>query len=120
MTVSLWAWFNGNDPDNKFYWHSSQIPRTPTGTGGNLPAYFFKFNFQDKIDDLTQRGATETDQEARTAIYQEIQQLLFDEEAVIWIYWQKAFPVIAKNVGGLWPSAFTNLLWDVEKWYLTA
>jgi peptide/nickel transport system substrate-binding protein len=120
MTVSLWAWFNGNDPDDKFYWHSSQIPRTPTGTGGNLPAYFFKYNFQDKIDDLTQRGATETDQEARTAIYQEIQQLLFDEEAVIWIYWQKAFPVIAKNVGGIWPSAFTNLMWDVEKWYLTA
>jgi hypothetical protein len=39
---------------------------------------------------------------------------------VIWIYWQKAFPVIAKNVGGIWPSAFTNLMWDVEKWYLTA
>jgi peptide/nickel transport system substrate-binding protein len=120
MTASLWGWFNGNDPDDMFYWHSSQIPKTPTGTGGNLPAYFFKYNFQAQIDDLTARAATETDQEKRKELYFQIQQLLFDEEAVIWIYWSKFFPVAAKNVGGFWPSAFTNLMWDVEKWYLTA
>ena len=51
MTASLWGWFNGNDPDDMFYWHSSQVPKTPTGAGGNVPAYFFKFNFQDQIDD---------------------------------------------------------------------
>jgi peptide/nickel transport system substrate-binding protein len=119
MTASLWAWFNGNDPDNQFYWHSSQIPKTETGTGGNLPAFFFKYNFQDQIDDLTSRAAAETDQEKRKELYLQTQQLLFDEEAVIWIYWGKAFPVVAKNIGGFWPSAFTNLLWDVQNWYLT-
>jgi peptide/nickel transport system substrate-binding protein len=119
MTASLWAWFNGNDPDDMFYWHSSQIPKTPTGSGGNLPAYFFKYNFQDKIDDLTSRAAKETDQEKRKELYFQIQQLLFDEEPVIWIYWGKAFPVVAPNIGGFWPSAFNNLLWNAEQWYLT-
>jgi peptide/nickel transport system substrate-binding protein len=119
MTASLWGWFNSNDPDDMFYWHSSQVPKTPTGTGGNLPAYFFPYNFQAQIDDLTSRAAKEVDQEARKALYFQIQQLLFDEEPVIWIYWGKAFPVVAKNIGGFWPSAFTSLLWDVSKWYLT-
>jgi peptide/nickel transport system substrate-binding protein len=119
MTASFWAWYNGNDPDDQFYWNSSQIPKTPTGTGGNLPAYFFKYSFQDQIDDLTSRAAKEIDQEKRKQVYYQIQQLLFDEEPVIWIYWDKAFPVVAKNIGGFWPSAFTNLLWNAEQWYLT-
>jgi len=119
MTASLWGWFNNNDPDDMLYWHSSQVPKTPTGTGGNLPAYFFPYSFQAQIDDLTSRAAKEVDQEARKALYYQIQQLLFDEEPVVWIYWSKAFPAVAKNIGGFWPSAFTSLLWDVSKWYLT-
>jgi peptide/nickel transport system substrate-binding protein len=119
MTASLWAWYNGNDPDDQFYWNSSQIPTTPTGTGGNLPAYFFKYNFQQKIDDLTSSAAKETDQEKRKQLYFQIQQLLFDEEPVVWIYWGKAFPVVDPNIGGFWPSAFNNLLWNAEQWYLT-
>jgi peptide/nickel transport system substrate-binding protein len=119
MTASLWGWFNGNDPEDQFYWHSDYIPKNPTGTGGNLPAYFFKYNFQDQIDDLTSRAAAETDQEKRRELYYQIQQLLHDEAPVIFIYWSKAFPVVAKNVGGFWPSAFTNLLWNAEQWYLT-
>jgi ABC-type transport system substrate-binding protein len=102
-----------------FYWHSSQIPQSPTGSGGNLPAYFFPYNFQAKIDDLTSRAAAETDQAKRKELYSEIQQLLHEEEPVIFLYWGKEFDAVAKNVGGFWPSAFNNLLWNVEQWYLT-
>ena len=31
MTACLYSWYNGNDPDDMFYWHSSQIPDSPTG-----------------------------------------------------------------------------------------
>jgi peptide/nickel transport system substrate-binding protein len=119
MTACLYSWFNGNDPDNMFYWHSSQIPANPTGSGGNLPAYFFLYNFQAEIDDLSERGATETDQEARKELYFQSQELLYREAPVIFIYWNNAFPAIAKNVGGLWPSAFNRLLWNAKDWYLT-
>src|SRR5205085_4406910 len=36
MTAGGYSWFNGNDPDDRFYWNSSQIPKSPTGTGGNV------------------------------------------------------------------------------------
>jgi peptide/nickel transport system substrate-binding protein len=118
MTACLYSWFNSNDPDDVFYWHSSQIPSTPTGSGGNLPAYFFKYNFQDQIDDLTSRAAKETDQAARVELYGQIQQLLHDEVPVIFIYWSNQFPAISKNIGGVWPSAFNRLLWNANEWYL--
>jgi peptide/nickel transport system substrate-binding protein len=119
MTAALFAWQNSNDPDDMFYWHSSQIPTSPTGSGGNLPAYFFPYNFQDKIDKLTSEAAAETDQEKRKQLYWQIQELLHEEVPVIFIYWQKGFEAVDKNVGGFWPSAFTNLLWNVQDWYLT-
>jgi peptide/nickel transport system substrate-binding protein len=119
MTACLYSWFNSNDPDDVFYWHSSQVPETPTGSGGNLLAYFFPFNFQAQIDELTTQGATETDQEARKQIYFQIQQLLHDEVPAIFLYWSNQFPAIAKNVGGVWPSAFNRLLWNAHQWYLT-
>jgi peptide/nickel transport system substrate-binding protein len=118
MTACLYSWYNSNDPDDMFYWHSSQVPESPTGSGGNLPAYFFQYNFQKEIDDLTSRAAAETDQEARKALYSEIQKLLHEEAPVIFIYWAKQFEATANNIGGFWPSAFNNLLWNVEQWYL--
>lgn len=118
MTACLYAWFNGNDPDDMFYWHSSQIPDSPTGTGGNAIAYFNKFNFQDEIDELTEAGVKETDQEKRKAIYFQIQDLLHEQVPVIFISWGKAFPAIRNNIGGFWPSAFNRMLWNVQEWYL--
>ena len=120
MTACLYAWINANDPDDMFYWHSSQIPTCPVCDGGNLPAYFFPYNFQPEIDDLTERAARETDVEQRKELYFQIQELLHEEVPVIFLYWGKDFPVVARALGGVWPSAYTRLLWNVEDWYLTA
>ncbi|MEA2524454.1 MAG: peptide/nickel transport system substrate-binding protein [Thermomicrobiales bacterium] len=119
MTAGLYTWTNGNDPDDLPYWHSTQRPTCPTCSGFNTPAYFFPFNFQAEIDDLTYRAATTVDQEERKQLYWQIQELLHEELPVIFIYWSRDYPVVAKNIGGFWPSAFTNLLWNVEQWYLT-
>ncbi|MGI8475167.1 MAG: ABC transporter substrate-binding protein [Thermomicrobiales bacterium] len=118
MTAGLYSWFNGNDPDDIYYWNSSAVPKTPTGSGGNTPAFFFPFNFQQKIDDLTNRAAKEPDQEKRKPIYAEIQQLLHDEVPVIFMYWSNQYPAIAKNIGGIWPSGFNRLFWNAHEWYL--
>lgn len=118
MTACLYAWFNGNDPDDMFYWHSSQIPDSPTGSGGNALAYFHPFNFQKEIDELTESGVQETDQEKRKEIYFKIQELLHDQVPVIFISWGKSFPALRNNIGGFWPSAFNRMLWNVQDWYL--
>ena len=119
MTAGYYRWSNFNDPDDMFYWHSSQIPTSPTGPGGNLPAFFYEYNFQETIDDLTSRAAAETDQEQRKALYFQIQELLHKEVPVLFIFWDKGFAAAARNLGGFWPSAVTYLLWNVREWYVT-
>jgi peptide/nickel transport system substrate-binding protein len=118
MTACLYSWYNGNDPDDLIYWHSSQIPDSPTGSGYNAIAYFHEFNFQEEIDTLTEQAAAETDQDPRKALYWQIQELLHEQVPVIFISWAKEFPALRNNIGGFWPSAFNRMLWNVQEWYL--
>jgi peptide/nickel transport system substrate-binding protein len=119
MTGCLYSWTNGNDPSDRFYWHSEEIPDSPTGSGGNLVAYFQEFSFQKQIDELTVAANATTDQEERKKIFWQIQELLHEEVPVIFIYWEKAFPAVIQNLGGFWPSPFNYLLWNANEWYLT-
>jgi peptide/nickel transport system substrate-binding protein len=119
MTGCLFTWTNANDPDDLYYWHSSQIPTSPTGTGGNLPAFFYPYAFQEEIDALTSEAASTLDFAVRQSLYGDIQALLLEEVPVIFLYWEEAFPAARQNVGGFWPSAWTPLLWNAAEWYLT-
>ena len=119
MTACLYTWTNANDPDDLFYWHSSQIPASPDGSGGNLPAFFYPYSFQEEIDRLTVEAASTLDFTRRQALYAEIQALLAREAPVIFLYWEESFPAARANVGDFWPSAWTPLLWNAADWYLT-
>jgi peptide/nickel transport system substrate-binding protein len=117
LTAGYFRWTNYNDPDDRFYWDSSQIPAFAGGAGGNAPAYFHAYAFQQTIDNLTEQAATETDQARRKALYWEIQNLLFDEVPVIFLFWDLRFAAASVDVGGFWPSTFTSLLWNSRNWY---
>jgi peptide/nickel transport system substrate-binding protein len=118
MTGCLYTWTNANDPDDLFYWHSSQIPTSPGASGGNLPAFFYPYEFQEEIDQLTVDAALTLDLVERQQLYGEIQALLAREAPVIFLYWEQAFPAARENVGGFWPGAWTPLLWNAAEWYL--
>jgi peptide/nickel transport system substrate-binding protein len=118
MTACLYAWTNGVDPDDLFYWHSSQIPTAPTAPGSNLPAFFHPYAFQDEIDSLTADAASTLDLETRRDLYLRIQELLAREVPVVFLYWEHASPVARKDVGGFWPNPYTGLLWNAQSWYL--
>lgn len=118
MTACLYSWNNSVDPDDAYYWASNQIPNNPTGTGGNALCYFHKFTFQQQIDQLTAEGTAVIDQTQRKAIYAQIQALLHEEVPCIFMYWNSAFPAVAKNIAGYWPSASNPLLWNVHDWAL--
>jgi len=117
MTACMYSWFNSNDPDNAYYWNSTQIPPDPTGAGGNAIAYFFPLNFQAKVDELTNAGVKETDPDKRKDIYIQLQHLIADETPVIFLWWGKDFSAVQPNIGGFWPSPFTRLLWNAQEWY---
>lgn len=118
MTGCLYTWTNANDPDDIYYWHSSQIPVSPGAPGGNLPAFFYPYGFQEEIDQLTADAALELDFAKRQVLYQDIQALLAEEVPVLFLYWEHAFPAARSDVGGVWPSAWTPLLWNASDWYL--
>lgn len=119
MTAGYYRWSNVNDPDDTFYWHSSQIPTSPGGAGGNIPAFFHEYAFQDRIDGLTSRAAAETDRSKRKALYAEIQAVLRKEVPVIFLFWDNNYSAASAKIGGFWPSAFNYLLWNAGDWYLT-
>lgn len=118
MTACFYTWFNANDPDNQYYWHSKFIPTSPTASGGNLPAYFYSYSFQTEIDELTQAAATEFDPNVRRDLYFQIQELLHREVPVIFLYWGIDYPAVTPKLGGFWPSAYNRLFWNVKDWYL--
>jgi peptide/nickel transport system substrate-binding protein len=116
MTAGMYSWFNGNDPDDMFYWHSSQIPKEPTGSGGNTVGYFNQFSFQKEIDDLTAAAAQEVDVTKRKALHFQIQELLQKEVPVIFLYWAKSISVAPKNLANFKPTPFAYTMWNVKEW----
>jgi peptide/nickel transport system substrate-binding protein len=119
MTAGFFRWTNANDPDDLYYWHSSQIPTHPGGFGGNAAAYFEPYAFQAQIDDLTERAVVELDPAARRDLYFEIQKLLHEQVPAVFLWWDLFYAAAARPVGGFWPSAFNDLTWNAEEWYLT-
>jgi peptide/nickel transport system substrate-binding protein len=119
MTAGQYSWTNGNDPDDMFYWHSSQIPAEPTGTGGNTIGFFQKFAFQDQIDALTAQAAGETNNEKRQKLYWQIQELLHEEVPVIFMYWGKRIYASPRNLAGFKANSYNYLLWDAQDWTFT-
>jgi peptide/nickel transport system substrate-binding protein len=120
MTAGYYRWANVNDPDDMFYWHSSQIPTHPGGPGGNVPAFFNEYSFQTQIDDLTSRAAAETDQVQRKSLYLEIQDLLHEQVPAIFLFWDYGFSAASNRIGNFLPSAYTYLLWNAREWYLAS
>ncbi len=119
MTAGQYSWTNGNDPDDMFYWHSSQIPQEPTGTGGNTIAFFQPFSFQKEIDTLTEQAAGETNLEKRQQLYWQIQELLHEETPVIFMYWGKRIYASPKSLAGFKANSYNYLLWDAQDWAFT-
>ncbi len=111
-----YTWFNGNDPDDSFYWSSSQIPNSPTGSGGNDCAYFHTFAFQKEIDDLTAAGVATLNRVKRKSIYARIERLLAEQTPDIFIDWQPVLAVASDNLKGFDPNAFNYLFYNVQRW----
>jgi peptide/nickel transport system substrate-binding protein len=116
-TGITYAWTNGGDPDDRFYWNSAFIPRTQSAAGGNDVAYFFPFAFQSRIDALTNQGVLTTDPLQRTMVYHKIQSLLANQVPVIFLYWQNVIIALPRDLHGVTPSAYAPLFANVESWH---
>jgi peptide/nickel transport system substrate-binding protein len=120
MTAGGYSWFNGNDPDDRFYWNSTNIPKTPTGTGGDVMEYYYKYPWQAKIDRLTNKAAATVSPQQRKPLYWKIQELLHQQEPVLFMYSTKLIFAAPRHITGFDPSAFNyGQLWNAQTWQLT-
>jgi ABC-type transport system substrate-binding protein len=117
MTGVNYSWFNGNDPDDKFYWNSTEIPSSPTGAGGNDVGYFYRFSFQKQIDDLTNAELTTVDRAKRAKIFAQIETILAEQVPVIFLDWQPLLFSAPKNLKGFDPNAFNYTLYNLAQWH---
>jgi len=99
----VWA-----DPDYYVNW----------GTFAIEDAYNFISYSNPTLDDLYERGRETLDVDERKAIYGEIQEILAEEQPIIFLDWPQALSGINTAVQGHSAAGTTppTLLWNVEEW----
>jgi peptide/nickel transport system substrate-binding protein len=102
------GWGLGQDPDQYEIWHSSQ-------TG---PEELNHISYKNpKVDELLEAGRRTFNQEKRTAIYGELQEVLADDQPVIFLYVPDALPVVSARVHGIEPAP-AGIMYNLIKWYV--
>ncbi|MBP2670060.1 MAG: peptide-binding protein, partial [candidate division NC10 bacterium] len=102
------GWGLGTDPDQYEIWHSSQ-------TGSEELNHISYKN--PKVDDLLEAGRRTFSQEKRKAIYGELQDVLADDQPVIFLYVPDALPVVSARVQGIEPAP-AGIMYNFIKWYV--
>lgn len=102
------GWGTGLDPDPFSLFHSSQC------TTEEQPELYNYVCFQnDAADALIEEGLTTTDQDARAAIYQEFEQIMFDEQPYLFAWSDIAREALSANL----ESTAGELQLDSPQWH---
>ena len=102
------GWGLGLDPDQYDIWHSSK-----TGPD-ELNHYSYK---NPKVDALLEAGRRTFDERKRKAIYGELQDLMAEEQPVVFLYVPEALPVVSGRVRGIVPAP-AGITYNFTKWYV--
>lgn len=102
------GWGLGSDPDQYDIWHSSK-------TG---PDELNHISYKNpKVDELLEAGRRTFNQERRTAIYGELQEVLAEDQPVVFLYVPDALPVVSARVRGIEPAP-AGIMYNFIKWYV--
>ena len=104
------GWGLGLDPDQYDIWHSSK-------TG---PDELNHISYKNpKVDALLEAGRRTFDEAKRTAIYGRLQEIMAEEQPVIFLYVPEALPVVSSRVQGIEPAP-AGISYNFTKWYVPA
>jgi peptide/nickel transport system substrate-binding protein len=102
------GWGLGSDPDQYDIWHSSK-------TG---PDELNHISYKNpKVDELLEAGRRTFNQERRKAIYGELQEVLAEDQPVVFLYVPDALPVVSARVRGIEPAP-AGIMYNFIKWYV--
>jgi len=104
------GWGLGNDPDQYDLWHS-----TKTG-----PDELNHISYKNpRVDELLEAGRGTFDETRRKAIYGELQDIMAEEQPVVFLYVPEALPVVSSRVRGIEPAP-AGISYNFIKWYVPA
>jgi peptide/nickel transport system substrate-binding protein len=105
--VGYFGWFNGADPDDSLLWMCDQMP--PYGQN----AYRF---CNRELDAQEHIALGSYDQETRKRAYFKIQDILTEEEPVIFMLHQKRVGTLNSDFKNYKPSHAVSTLWNPWEW----
>jgi peptide/nickel transport system substrate-binding protein len=115
MQAFEYEWLTNPDPDDSYFWSSSEIISPKTQAGGNFVGYS-----NPQIDSLVQQGVATSDVAKRKVIYDKIQTILANDVPVIWLWWGRTLTATTSKLHNYTPNAFqfNETAWNAKDWYL--
>jgi peptide/nickel transport system substrate-binding protein len=108
FTAAVLAWSIGLDADQYSIWHSSQ-------TGPE------EFNFVSyanrEVDELLERGRKTCVQSDRKRAYDRLQEILAEEQPIIFLFFRDALSVVTTRVRGIVPGPI-GIEYNMNEWYV--
>ncbi|MCA1742785.1 MAG: peptide-binding protein [Desulfovibrionales bacterium] len=104
----LLAWNTPQDPDMYNVWHSSQTVEN----GLNFIGYR-----NDRVDELLEKGRRSFDRDERKKAYDEIQEILHDEQPYLFLFVPKSLPVVHSRFKGIEPAP-AGIMYNFRQWWV--
>lgn len=116
MNAVFYEWIQSPEPDDTFFWNSSQIVSSKVAAGGNFDGYS-----NPQIDQLTNQGVKTLDTGQRVAIYGKISTILVKDQPDIFIYWGRVLTAATSKLHGYNPQPYDYQLgWNAKDWYMSS
>lgn len=75
------------------------------------------YPFEKKLDEIFEKGALELDFAKRKMIYDEYQQIIYDEKPILYLYSPVRITAVRKNVKNIFPTALSGVAYNLEEIY---
>jgi peptide/nickel transport system substrate-binding protein len=102
------AWGVGLDPDQYSIWHSSQVG----------PDEFNFVSYKNaEVDSLLEQGRRACRQSDRKRVYDRLQEILAEDQPLVFLFFRDTLPAIASRVRGVVPGPI-GVDYNMNEWYV--
>jgi peptide/nickel transport system substrate-binding protein len=102
------GWSVGTDPDQYEIWHSSKMG----------PDELNHISYANpEVDRLLEKGRASCDRKERLPAYRRLQEVLAEDQPVVFLYFPDALPVVSSRVHGIVPGA-SGIGYNFPEWYV--
>ena len=102
------GWGVGTDPDQYGVWHSSQMG----------PDQLNQISYANpEVDHLLEEGRASCHQQERIKYYHRFQEVLAEDQPLVFLYFRDALPVVSSRVQGIQPAP-SGIFYNFIQWYV--